>query len=47
MEKAGLYELSAETRAAMHSASRGVEQRRERASVLHALAVCSPEFALA
>jgi uncharacterized protein (DUF1800 family) len=47
MEKAGLFELSAETRAAMDGASRGVEQRRERASVLHALAICCPEFALA
>jgi uncharacterized protein (DUF1800 family) len=47
LEKAGLFELSAETRSAMEAAARGVEQRRERASVLHALAICCPEFALA
>ena len=45
--KASLYELSDATRAALVAAAGGVDERRERASLLHALVVCCPEFVLA
>ena len=47
LEKAGLHEVSAETRTALAAAIATIDQRRDRATVLHALVVCCPEFALA
>jgi uncharacterized protein (DUF1800 family) len=47
LERAGLYEVSEATWNAMNDAAWSVEGRRERATVLHALAVISPEFVLA
>jgi uncharacterized protein (DUF1800 family) len=45
--KAGLHEVTGETRAVLENAAARVEGRRERATVLHALVVCSPEFSIA
>lgn len=47
LERAGLFDVSEATRSAMDMAAVSVEGRRERATVLHALAVVSPEFVLA
>lgn len=45
--KASLFETSDETAAALRQAVAAVEGRRDRASVLHALAVTCPEFCVA
>lgn len=45
--RSGIYDLSDETRAALTTAANAVEGKRERASLLHALALASPEFSLA
>jgi uncharacterized protein (DUF1800 family) len=47
LERASLYDVSDTTRAAMTTAAAKIETKRERATVLHALALSSPEFALA
>jgi uncharacterized protein (DUF1800 family) len=47
LERASMYEVSDATKAALTRAASRVTAKRERASVLHALAVSSPEFALA
>jgi uncharacterized protein (DUF1800 family) len=47
LERAGLYDVSDATRTAMTTAASKIESKRERATVLHALALSSPEFALA
>lgn len=47
LAKAGLYEVSAESRAALDDAASSVEGRRETSSLLHALTLMSPEFGLA
>jgi uncharacterized protein (DUF1800 family) len=47
LERAGLYEISDTTRQALNEAARRIESKRERSSALHALALSSPEFALA
>jgi uncharacterized protein (DUF1800 family) len=44
--KAGLVEVSVETRAVLDAAVASVEGRRERATLLHSLIVCSPEFSV-
>jgi uncharacterized protein (DUF1800 family) len=46
LAKASLFEVSDATRTALNAAARTIEERRDRASILHALVVCSPEFAL-
>ncbi len=45
--RAGLYEVSAETRAALQQASATADGRRARSTLLHALVAVSPEFSLA
>ena len=45
--RASLYEVSDETVAALRKAATKVESRRDRATVLHALVVTTPEFQLA
>lgn len=47
LERASLYDVADSTRAAFRVAAAAVESRRERATLLHALVVTSPEFALA
>lgn len=47
LAKAGLYEVSDETRAVLEDAAWSVESRRDRATLLHALVVTCPEFSLA
>lgn len=47
LTKASLYEVSAATKKALGQAASAASSRRERASMLHALVVCSPEFCLA
>lgn len=47
LAKAGLYEISDETRAALVDAISGIESRRDRSTLLHALTVASPEFSIA
>jgi uncharacterized protein (DUF1800 family) len=47
LQRASLYEVSDTTLSALHRAAGRVEGRRERASLLHALVVACPEFALA
>ena len=47
LTKASLYEVSAETRAALTAAIDGLEGRRETSTLLHALVLCTPEFNLA
>lgn len=47
LARAGLFEVSDATRAGLAHAAASIEGRRERTSVLLALAVSSPEFALA
>lgn len=44
---AGLVDVSSETRDLLEQAARSVEGRRDRATVLHALVVMTPEFCLA
>jgi uncharacterized protein (DUF1800 family) len=45
--RAGLHEVSESTRAALDDAAAAVENRRDRASLLHALVAVCPEFSLA
>jgi uncharacterized protein (DUF1800 family) len=47
LERAGIYDASESTLAAMTAAATRIEAKRERATVLHALALASPEFTLA
>jgi uncharacterized protein (DUF1800 family) len=47
LERASIYDPGDSTRDAMTAAATRVEARRERATVLHALALASPEFTLA
>ena len=47
LERAGLYDVADSSRAALQTAANAVTGRRERATLLHALVVTSPEFALA
>lgn len=46
LRRAGLAEVSDETRAALDDAAGRIDGRRERASVLSALILCSPEFSI-
>jgi uncharacterized protein (DUF1800 family) len=47
LERASIFDASEPTRNAMTAAATRVESKRERATVLHALALSSPEFTLA
>ena len=47
LDRASLYEISDATKSALAKAAAKLTSKRERASALHALAVSSPEFALA
>ena len=47
LTKAGLYEVSDETRSALQDAVDSVDGRREKSTLLHALVPCTPEFNLA
>jgi uncharacterized protein (DUF1800 family) len=47
LERSSLYEVSDTTKAALAKAAAALTSKRERASALHALAISSPEFALA
>jgi uncharacterized protein (DUF1800 family) len=47
LERASIYDAGESTRAAMTAAATRIESKRERATVLHALALASPEFTLA
>ncbi len=46
LSRAGLYEVSDETRTALQQATTAVEGRRARSSLLYALVAASPEFSL-
>jgi len=44
--KAALYDVSAQTRRALDQAAGAIDSRRDRATLLHALVVASPEFSI-
>jgi uncharacterized protein (DUF1800 family) len=46
-ERAGIYDLSVETRTTIEEALNGVDERRARASLIHMLIAVSPEFVTA
>jgi uncharacterized protein (DUF1800 family) len=47
LARAGLFDVSDESRAVLERAARSVDSRRDRSTVLHALVALSPEFSLA
>ena len=47
LARCAIYDASASTVAGLRHAAQAIDSRRERATALHALAVCSPEFVLA